>query len=208
MSMPYLEFTCNRCGVKGDSTVRWGRFSYEGRAGLIDVRRDVGWCSSCGALAPVETLPDRKAVQSLLTSIAEKVTVARDRKSAAMHGRSRRARIFNASKHAREIAALDREVSYQEEALHEANELLFFLEHRESEARCLQCGETDFRPLVFDILPIGFLEQPGPPVPTETLHPGCGGRFQVQHSGDSLMKVLSHRIYDREGRLLREEEDS
>ena len=69
MSMPFLVFSCSRCDFTGASTVVWGEFLYAASPEPVALERELGWCSACAGLAPVEVLPTPDRIDRLRSEI-------------------------------------------------------------------------------------------------------------------------------------------
>jgi hypothetical protein len=202
MSMPFLIFTCDRCGIERCSTVAWGRFSYEAPTGRIDLVTTLGWCNSCNDLVPIEVLPTAESVRTVKVEIADKSMQLRKIAADLLGRRSWIQRLFKiAPTLTPEAKELEWDLRCIEEHLEQLIQRVAVLQHRVSDGRCLHCGQTDWHQLAFQKNPWSS----DGPTTTSTVHPACGGRFSVRRSELSLSMRLTHRLYDVHGRFLREE---
>jgi hypothetical protein len=204
MSMPFLMFSCDRCSFSGTSVVIWGRFSYESPSGLVSLNRILGWCDSCQGLVPIEILPTLEWIEKLESDIAQNKRLVAERRAKTAGGRSWLARLLPLKPHLPpEVQHIEFQTSFLENDLREGRNRYNLLSARVSKPRCLICGSEDCFTLPKNIRPLGSPDNPGPAVATGVKHPGCGGTIMVQYSRDRISIRLSHRVYDREGRLVR-----
>ena len=205
MSMPFLVFSCSRCDFTGASTVVWGEFLYAASPEPVALERDLGWCSACAGLAPVEVLPTPDRIDRLRSEIGRhqrRVEAATARARAQQPWLDRLLR--REPPLPRHVTEAQRRRKCLLSQLAEEEARLALLKDRRSPARCLKCGSTACELLPPSVHPIGNPEDPGFPVRIEMRHPGCGGELEVAHSGVRIVLELSQRTYDVEGRLVEE----
>lgn len=185
MSMPHSIIYCDSCDYRGMSYVVWGLFKYR----FDDwhesaVRRELGWCTDCASVRPMESLPHPAVLERELTEVRGRLQPLRtDRfwsRVAAVVSRKRRS----------EIQSLrDRE----SDLLHQQA----MIASRTSPARCLRCGSTAVTPMAVRVCGNkAFDEDAG------MSHPGCGGALRVRNAEVRLH--LSHKLqrYTPEGELI------
>ncbi|MBI4188948.1 MAG: hypothetical protein HY525_00230 [Betaproteobacteria bacterium] len=186
----------------------WGRFSYDNSAEPVPLKRRLAWCTSCKDLVPLEVLPTETTVRELESEIAHKAKIVADFMTKAEHQKTWFQKLLGSSvKMSAEIQDVDFQRSYREDELKDERARAKFLIDRRSGPKCLLCGSEDCLELPTKISPRGTDRAPGPPMPIGMKHPRCGGEFLVEHSGIRISKRLNHRVYDREGTLLRVLED-
>jgi hypothetical protein len=204
MSMPFLAISCTSCEFKGSSMAVWGRFSYDDSAEPIPLKRQIAWCTACRDLVPLEVLPTEAAIRDLESEIANKTRIIDDFMTKAEQQKTWLQKLLGSSvKMATEIQDIDFQRSYREDDLKAERARENFLVGRRSNPKCLLCGSEDCFALPAKISPRGTDRAPGPPTHIGMKHPGCGGELMVEHSGIRISKRLNHRIYDREGTLLK-----
>lgn len=76
MSVSVNVFNCDRCDFKASGNIVRGRFYYQlSGSSLIPLERELGWCSSCKTLVPVERLSINNAIYDEIQS--QKVDLGR-----------------------------------------------------------------------------------------------------------------------------------
>jgi hypothetical protein len=203
--MPCLVFTCDRCDYVGLSTSFWGQFSYESGDQLMRVYRIAGWCNECGDFVSAEHFPTEREFQALDSRVRELTPIMVQQESDVLARRSWWQRL----RHAAPVLSIkERELKERFAELVDdrdnARGVLDVLRGRRSGPRCLRCGSADWIEWRADVRPNGTYDRPGPPVAGGLRHPMCGGQLLVQYSGDRPHLRRRHRIYDREGRFLRD----
>lgn len=183
MSVPYRIVTCTDCNVQEDSLILNGYFVWrdnQNREASLD--RELGICRDCCTVTPIERLPDRdefdEAEEAFLAGFWRK--------------RSLRRKIYRSFWRPSLIQkALDPasgfEVLRQVMALHRG-------------PVCLACGSPDVSTMP---IPYGHDTASEEPVPTGTIHPGCGGELLVRGSGGERVAVMIYKnVYDIHGQFV------
>lgn len=204
MSMPFLIFSCSDCEYSGNSTVAWGQFMYQCEAGQVPVHRILAWCVSCRDIAPVEVLPDGTEIDRLVSDIEIKEQQIRQHMTDAERNRSLLAKLLRLSPRlAPEVQMLSFEIERLQDGLQMARDRRALLSGRTSEPRCLRCGTQHYLALP-DFRLADTDERPGPPMEIGMRHPQCSGSLLVAHSPFSVSIALPLRLYDPNGRFVRE----
>lgn len=201
MSMPFLEFSCDRCTFRGDSMVKWHKFRYERSPDGVPVGVALGWCNRCRGIVAREILPEPGRIDRMKSEIE-----AIKQRLAELQARANRKRSW-VMKLLRENAPLPREGDVLSRDLMLAefefgNELARhrLLAGRQSRARCLRCGSEECLPLRMDLAPATSPRNATSPVPIGFQHPGCGGGILVRQSDIWASVERMERLYDRAGR--------
>lgn len=187
MSMPFTQFSCDRCEFTADSTVLWGMFTYQLEDGqTMNVDRCLGWCHQCNTVTAIEDLSGEGARNQI--SEAEQELASIINKSGIWNLLNR---LF--SSHARL-----QEINHWHEKKADGERTLAFLAHRSDPPRCLFCSSTAVAKLPQarnvdrdNQLAIGFT------------HPECGGQLFAIKSSYSVSIEPSNRSYSPSGVFMR-----
>lgn len=207
MSMPFLEFSCRRCGFTGTDTVTWGRYSYLATNTLVPINRQLGWCNRCAGLVAVEILPTNERLKAM----TEEITSAR-RNQDRRHEREKENRpwfkkFIRIHHMSPEFQEAEFQIGCREDALKKEQLRHSALSTRVSKSKCLSCGSEESFPFPEGVRAAGTYDDPAPAVPSGVKHPICGDELLVKHSDIWANVALTHRLYDLEGRLIRVEEN-
>lgn len=199
MSMSLSIFTCDRCDFRASEDIVWGRFYYQLSDGsLIPLERELGWCSSCKTLAPVERLSINNAIHDEIQSL--KVDFARyEAELLNLENRSFFIKCFMSSKKKEEIK---KNFAYTRQVLKEKMELVNILSSRKTPPRCLICSSDEV--ISYEFPSISIDEPPGKHYLTGFIHPDCGGNIMISNSGIRLIMQMKRRSYSTEGVFITE----
>lgn len=199
MSAPFNIVTCSECNSAWPTHVSWGHFEYYlGSGDNIPIDRDVGWCHGCDGFRPVEVVPDAAVLKERIDNTEKVLAALRRDREKIQATRWRRWILFIVPaprKMTLELRDLNR-------GLRELQNTLRWRSQRLSPERCLDCGSTHVQHVDWGKSTTwrweGLLR-------LALEHPHCGGTMVVRHSGAWLaMAIESRRVYDPEGRFLRE----
>lgn len=186
MSMPYSVLSCPSCNYQATTMCLWGRFVYRGDSGAeADIKRTLGWCHGCGAVAAIEELPDAGGVKAEQAAAQRRVDALRP--GSRFHWLRK---LFRDPERAQGLEA--------RAELRRTNLLDSVLENGRG-PKCLECGSDNIEPI-----PLPDREGPGLPHDLELgfRHPGCTMPMRIRDSGGTRFAiVLMKRTYDIEGQL-------
>lgn len=213
MSSPFRVFSCSRCEFTGLDLVISGYFNYEVPSGLFSISRGLGWCNECNGIVAIEDMPNAQKIADLKSEIEKKeqyIAQALDRleKSRTWFKKLLKISVVQPPK----IRALMRQCEYDRIDMESEKQLLLLLANRKSPPRCLECGSIDCfllpkLPALPELkYPLFSSQTPQIPVEIGLKHPGCGGELLVKFSGAWINMEPNRRIYNIEGRLIRQEE--
>jgi hypothetical protein len=183
MSMPYRIISCSRCDLYETSLNMYGFFVWrdpQNREFHID--RELGICRDCRTVTPIERLPDHdefdEAEEAFLSGFWRK--------------RSLRKKIYRSFwKDSLIEKALDPESGY---------EVLRAVMALKRTPVCLVCGSSSVSTMP---IPYGHNPSSEDPVPTGTIHPGCGGELIISGSGGERIAMSRYKnVYSLEGQLI------
>lgn len=204
MSAVPSTLSCTACDEKWSTSVIWGTYKYllseepfEGEEIYLD--RTLGWCGSCDRMQPVETLPDRFALEVQIQSLESLLDDLRPK-----------FRLLDFL--IRLWPPKRKELGQLEENLLKLQKRYSVVGRRDSPPRCLKCGATEIMEVYgyndsAPPLTIWPDAEPPPAEPIDFVHPGCGGQVMTRSAPVRLMMRMKKKVYDIEGRLLWEEWD-
>ena len=183
MSMPYRMVTCTNCSLQEASLILHGYFVWrdnQNREASID--RELGICRDCCTVSPIECLPNRGAFEDADEAFLAGFWRKRSLKKKIYRSIWRESLIQQALDPASGFAVL-RQVM----ALHRG-------------PVCLACGSAHVSTMP---IPYGHDTDSEEPVPTGTIHPGCGGELLVRGSGGERVAVMIYKnVYDIHGQFV------
>lgn len=172
MSIEVLQINCDTCDFGSSNLSTWGVWEYL-LANGVRIRAEIflGWCHDCKNIAPVECL-DVSAAQTEVKKQQEYLATLKS------------------------DSALQEEVEdwqFYANKLADAEDYLSLITNRKSPPKCLCCGSENIVAPV--ISSTSGVESNGVPVPTEFIHPGCGGRITMSYDGFRVaMKSRAYRF--------------
>ena len=183
MSVPYRNVSCTGCDLQQTSLVLYGFFVWRGaqnREWYID--RELGICRDCCTVTPSERLPDRDEFNE-----AEEAFLAGFWRKRCLRKKVYRS-IWNKSLIQK---ALDPASRY---------EVLQAVMNWQRGPVCLSCGSTAVSTMP---IPYGHDTSSVDPVPTGTIHPGCGGELLDFGSGGERVAVqMFKNVFDIQGQFI------
>jgi len=187
MSFPIVTMTCDRCGLQQPGVGGSGHEYVLPGGQKLPVWLQEGWCHDCSCIQPVESL-DEKHWMDLIMQVRDELASVRS----ASRLLPRRLEYEQCFLGYRQYAGLMTDTAYGwSERLTEALLGLAHLAQRVSAPRCLRCGGTNVDASTADDEGVRLL------------HPGCGGTFQAEITGDILIRgPRSVRRYTAEGQFI------
>ena len=73
MSVPSIEFICDKCRDTGATGLVHGPMMYRDRDKEYDVNRCLGWCNDCDGFAPIENFSDTDDVLKKLAKVTDEL---------------------------------------------------------------------------------------------------------------------------------------
>ncbi|MCD6535170.1 MAG: hypothetical protein J7L25_13995 [Deltaproteobacteria bacterium] len=203
MSIPGVDISCDRCDYRGATGVVFGIFKYRTQRGNISLPRDLGWCSSCDSLAPIEETAlgtRRKSLEKDLESINNKIE---KEKRDLLEKISFFKRIFSSPQLCSEtLTELQKQAEW---FLSELSSPVLLVDYlcNSREPRCLTCGSDE----VYKVpqMPDGlndFYDDYRVKIPIGMKHPGCGGQLLASTSEVRLNRRFRDRVYDLSGKSI------
>lgn len=178
MSIEPDIMTCSRCGFRTGSSRLWGIFQYIMADDIyLDVPRTAGWCYSCNNISPIENFPDRLKTEEEIGSLKKELSQISTFKLKFFKSARKKAEYFN-------------------EMIKEKELLLKLMKHHTSPPRCLECGSTEVKIVVFPSVDEGTTAE------LNFRHPNCGGKFVVSKSEILFSMLFKPRIYNINGELI------
>lgn len=207
MSIQSIEVSCSRCDFHGSAGVSHGIFKYETPDGLVDCPRELGWCESCGGLAPIEALPTEERVsriRGLLRREEDSLSASEKADEAAKPGWRKVLGLRPApSTETRIWRDLCESRRGELERLIARNKTFGTFR----KPRCLRCGSDSVTAL--PSMPSGLdpeLAETQRPLPIGMKHPGCGGELMAAYSPIRLIRRFTTKIFSTDGTYLGEKE--
>jgi len=211
MSLPFKVFSCSRCEFTGLDLVISGHFNYEAPSGLFFISRRLGWCNECNGIVAVENIPNVQKIVELKSEIEKKEQYIAHSLDRLEKSRSWFKKLLNLSVDPpSEIRSLILQCEYDRIDMKSEENILSLLVNRKSPPRCLECGSIDcfllpeLPSLPEPQYPLFSSQTPQSPVEIGLKHPGCGGELLVKFSEAWISIEPKRRIYDVEGRLIRQ----
>ncbi|MBY5921039.1 hypothetical protein [Ferrimonas balearica] len=186
MSVPCIEFVCNRCDFIALDEVLSGPHSYRFDGREISIDRELGWCMQCQTLVAIE----RFHVNGKLEALKQL------REDISAHNASWLRRLFRPQR----LTDLCERLSY-------LRVMLEFYERRRGTEKCLRCSSIEVVPIAQKEYDLELRRFRYHGIHTTSFrHPGCGGTIIAQPHPVRYHRIFSHRIYDHDGVFLGEED--
>ena len=182
MSVPSIEFICEKCSHTGSTGLLHGPMMYRHSDKEHDVNRCLGWCHDCDGFASIEDFSDTDELLKKLVKVTDELQY--------LYGK--RIALFLASgARFRRDSLLD--------CLSETSFRLDLVRKRKGEEKCLRCGCSDVVPFDGSFPRVEFYHHCPEPSATGFRHPGCGGEFIASISPIRFNLIFESQLFSIDG---------